>query len=101
MRRRSSDTLIDTGAAWQNLALQGSVSGLVVHGMEGFDYARARELLNVPDDYEIEMMIAVGKPGDARQLTGELLAMEKPSDRRATSEIAMEGGFRHGVAAKA
>jgi nitroreductase len=90
----------DAGAAWQNFALQGSVSGLVVHGMEGFDYARARTLLNVPDDYEIEMMIAVGKPGDARQLTGELLAMEKPSDRRAASEIAMEGGFRHEVAAK-
>ena len=70
----------DAGAAWQNFALQGSVSGLVVHGMEGFDYARARELLNVPDHYEIEMMIAVGKPGDARQLTSELLAMEKPSD---------------------
>jgi nitroreductase len=90
----------DAGAAWQNFALQGSVSGLVVHGMEGFDYARARELLNVPGDYEIEMMIAVGKPGDARQLTAELLVMEKPSDRRATSEIAIEGGFQYEVAEK-
>ena len=91
----------DAGAAWQNFALQGTASGLVVHGMEGFDYARARELLNIPDDYQIEMMIAVGKLGDASHLTGELLAMEKPSDRRSISEIAMEGGFQHGVAAKA
>ena len=90
----------DAGAAWQNFALQGSVSGLVVHGMEGFDYARARELLHVPDDYAIEMMIAVGKPGDVRQLTGELVTMEKPSDRRATAEIAFEGRFHHEVAAK-
>jgi hypothetical protein len=45
-------------------------------------------------------MIAVGKPGDARQLTAELLAMEKPSDRRAASEIAMEGGFQSEVVAK-
>jgi nitroreductase len=90
----------DAGAAWQNFALQGSVSGLVVHGMEGFDYARARELLHVPDDYAVEMMIAVGKPGDVSQLTGELVTMEKPSDRRATSEIAFEGRFPHEVAAK-
>lgn len=90
----------DAGAAWQNFALQGSVSGLVVHGMEGFDYARARELLNVPGDYEIEMMIAVGKSGDARQLSAELLAMEKPSDRRATSEIAIEGAFQYEVPGK-
>ena len=90
----------DAGAAWQNFALQGSVSGLVVHGLEGFDYSRARELLHVPDDYAIEMMIAVGKPGDVRQLTGELVTMEKPSDRRATAEIAFEGRFHHEVAAK-
>jgi len=90
----------DAGAAWQNFALQGSVSGLVVHGMEGFDYSRARELLHVPDDYAIEMMIAVGKPGDVHQLTGELVTMEKPSDRRATSAIAFEGRFQHEVAAK-
>ena len=90
----------DAGAAWQNFALQGSVSGLVVHGMEGFDYSRARELLHVPDDYAIEMMIAVGKPGDVHQLTGELVTMEKPSDRRATAEIAFEGRFHHEVAAK-
>ena len=32
----------DTGAAWENLALQGTMRGLVVHGMAGFDYARAR-----------------------------------------------------------
>ncbi|MGH7802401.1 MAG: nitroreductase family protein, partial [Thermodesulfobacteriota bacterium] len=32
----------DAGAAWQNLALQGSLQGLVVHGMQGFDYDKAR-----------------------------------------------------------
>jgi len=28
----------DAGAAWENFALQGFHQGLVVHGMEGFDY---------------------------------------------------------------
>ena len=38
----------DTGAAWENLALQGTMRGLVVHGMAGFDYARARVALDFP-----------------------------------------------------
>ncbi|HEX9830803.1 MAG TPA: nitroreductase family protein, partial [Thermodesulfobacteriota bacterium] len=50
----------DTGAAWQNLALQGALKGLVIHGMQGFDYDKAREVLNVSDDYEVEAMAAVG-----------------------------------------
>ena len=33
----------DTGAAWMSLALQGWLKGLVVHGMAGFDYGRARD----------------------------------------------------------
>jgi hypothetical protein len=32
----------DAGAAGENLALQGGAMGLVVHGMMGFDYGRAR-----------------------------------------------------------
>src|SRR3979490_2365787 len=32
----------DTGAAWANLALQGTLNGLVIHGMQGFDYGKAK-----------------------------------------------------------
>ena len=38
----------DTGAAWENLALQGTLRGLVVHGMAGFDYAKAHAVLGIP-----------------------------------------------------
>jgi nitroreductase len=58
----------DTGAAWENLALQGSISGLVVHGMQGFDYVRAKSELNIPDEYEVQAMAAIGKPGDRNEL---------------------------------
>ncbi len=34
----------DSGAAWQNFALQGSINGLVIHGMQGFDYERAKRI---------------------------------------------------------
>ena len=37
--------------------------GLVVHGMEGFDYDRARAELRIPDDFQVEAMAAVGRPG--------------------------------------
>jgi nitroreductase len=41
----------DAGAAWQNIALQGSLRGLVVHGMQGFDYDRAKEVLHISDEF--------------------------------------------------
>jgi len=38
----------DAGAAWENLALQGALRGLVVHAMQGFDYDQAKETLRIP-----------------------------------------------------
>jgi len=84
----------DTGSAWENLALQGSAMGLVVHGMAGFDYAKAAKDLGVPDGYKIEAMIAIGKPGDKSQLPEKMRAIESPSDRKKVSEFVFEGRFR-------
>jgi len=84
----------DTGAAWENLTLQGTLKGLVVHGMQGFDYDRAREVLNIPDDYEVEAMIAVGKPGKKENLPQKLQEREFPSTRKKVAEIAFEGKFK-------
>lgn len=83
----------DTGAAWISLALQGSRMGLVVHGMQGFDYERARKELAIPDDYQVEAMAAVGLPGDVRQLPDMLQARELPSDRRKLEQTICEGTF--------
>jgi nitroreductase len=84
----------DAGAAWQNLALQGSARGLGVHGMQGFDYDKAREVLNVPDDCEVEAMVAVGKPGNKEELPEKLREREFPSARKKLSEIVFEGKFK-------
>jgi nitroreductase len=83
----------DTGAAFENLALQGTVMGLVVHGMAGFDRGKARTALQVPDDYDVEAMIAVGHPGDPSELPPPLQAREMPSGRKTVREIAREGLF--------
>ena len=83
----------DTGAAWENLALQGSLKGYVVHGMQGFDYERARIELNIPDDFHIEAMVAIGRPGSPEALPEKLQAKEAPSDRRKLEETICEGPF--------
>jgi nitroreductase len=83
----------DTGSAWENLALQGWLKGLVVHGMQGFDYARARSELNVPEAYKVEAMIAIGKPSEAETLPPELRGREAPSNRRPLDRTICEGKF--------
>ena len=84
---------LDTGAAWQNMALQGSLMGLVVHGMQGFDYERAKTELSVPDGFTVEAMAAIGRDGDKDDLPEELREREVPSDRKKIAEIAFEGAF--------
>lgn len=83
----------DTGAAYENLALQGTLMGLVMHCMQGFDYERARTELRVPDSYRVEAMCAVGKPGDPGKLPPALQERESPNARKPLAEIAREGAF--------
>ena len=84
----------DTGAAWGNLALQGALKGLVVHGMQGFDYDKARTALNIPEGFTVEAMAVIGKPGRAEDLPEKLQQRETPSDRRKLNETVFEGPYR-------
>lgn len=86
----------DTGAAWMSLALQGWMRGLVVHGMAGFDYARAKTTLHVPDDFSVEAMAAVGRPGPKEDLPPQHLQREFPSTRRPIAELVCAGPYRSG-----
>jgi nitroreductase len=83
----------DTGAAWENFALEGSKRGLVVHGMQGFDYERAKKELSVPEDYTVEAMVAIGHPGNKESLSAELQEREIPSDRKPLEELIFKGMF--------
>jgi len=84
----------DAGAACQNMALQGTKQGLVVHGMEGFDYKRAKKDLHIPDGYTVEAMFAIGKPGNIEDLPEELRAREVMSDRKLITDFVFEGEFK-------
>ena len=83
----------DTGAAWENLALQGSLKGYVVHGMQGFDYERARTALSIPGVFQVEAMAAVGLPASPEVLPEKLQQVEAPSDRRKLEQTICEGPF--------
>lgn len=83
----------DTGAAWENLALEGARRDLAVHGMAGFDYERAAEELDVPEEYEVEAMVAIGKRAPPETLPEDLQEREQPSDRKPLEEIVHQGGF--------
>jgi nitroreductase len=86
----------DAGAAWENFALQGFRQGLVVHGMEGFDYQRARQELRIPEEFDVLAMAAVGRPGSKDSLPEKLRARESPNDRRKLSDSVFEGPFPAG-----
>ncbi|MGC1928207.1 MAG: nitroreductase family protein, partial [Candidatus Nitrosopolaris sp.] len=50
----------DVGAAWENLALEAAFRGIATHGMQGFDYEKARKDLEIPDNFDVLAMIAIG-----------------------------------------
>ncbi|MFT3907054.1 MAG: nitroreductase family protein [Steroidobacteraceae bacterium] len=83
----------DTGAAWQNLALQSSLMGLAVHGIAGFDHARAREELGIPAEFAVEAMALIGRPGLKSDLPQNFQARESPNDRRPLAASVCEGRY--------
>lgn len=93
-KKPSPSYALDAGAAWENLALEGASRDLVVHGMAGFDYSRAREILEIPADYEVLAMFAVGKKAPKETLSEELQKREIPSTRKKVTEFAFEGGYK-------
>ncbi len=84
----------EAGSAFENMAIQGTSQNLVIHPMGGFDYAKARELLSLENIWDIECMVAVGKPGDVSSLPKELQDSDnQPSTRNPLDQIVFEGIF--------
>ncbi|WEL23605.1 nitroreductase family protein [Candidatus Nanohalovita haloferacivicina] len=81
----------DTGAAWQNLALEATRRGLVAHGMQGFDYSKAREKLSIPEEFDVEAMIAIGSKEDEEDVDED--AQVEPNGRKSLDEIRSKGSF--------
>lgn len=85
---------LDCGMAVQNLMLQAAaMDNLITHGMSGFDRNRTRLELQIPDDYDPECMIAVGRPGDPQNLPPQLQEREVVSGRKPIEMFTREGRF--------
>jgi nitroreductase len=50
----------DTGAAMENLCLQATALRMVAHQMGGFDVTAARQAFNIPEQFELMAMVAIG-----------------------------------------
>lgn len=83
----------DTGAAWMSLALQLHKSGWATHAMGGIERDKIKQEFKLPENFAVEIMIAVGKPGDKASLPENFQAREIPNDRAPFEAIVQEGHF--------
>ncbi|HVW79268.1 MAG TPA: nitroreductase family protein [Alloacidobacterium sp.] len=82
--------LHDTGAATISIALQATALGLHTHSMAGFSHEKARKAFNVPADYDIGAVTALGYFGDPATLRDQMRATEEsPRRRKPLSEIVL------------
>jgi len=90
---QSSSYSFDAGAAWQSFALQAIELGWHTHAMAGFDKQKTREHFKISENFSVEIMIAIGKPGEKSVLPEPLQAREFASDRAPLNTLISEGTF--------
>jgi nitroreductase len=83
--------LYDLGAAASYLTLQAHALGLTTHQMAGFDQAAARQALEIPEDYAIGAVIALGYQGEPSALGNEQLVSREiePRTRKPLNEFVL------------
>jgi nitroreductase len=88
----------DLGAANENMFLEAFNQGLIMHEMGGFDVMKAREIFDVPEDYEVGIMIAIGYQ-DTYHVLPERLRYKAftPRERKPLSEIAFFEKIGNGI----
>ena len=83
----------DTGTAWGYLSLEANRQGLITHGMGGFDREMAKEVLNIPDEFDVHALIAIGYHAPDKVLSEKNMLREFPSNRKQIEEFVSEGSF--------
>jgi nitroreductase len=88
----------DLGAANENMFLESFNQGLIMHEMGGFDREKATEVFNVPEEYQVGIMIAIGYQ-DTHELLPEKYKEKSltPRERKPLSEIAFIEKIGNGI----
>jgi nitroreductase len=83
--------LYDLGAASSYLTLQAAALGLSSHQMAGYDQAAARQAFEIPEDYLLGAVIALGYQGEPSALGQEQLIAQEiaPRTRKPLSEFVL------------
>lgn len=89
----ASSHAFDAGAAWLSLALQAWLSGWHAHAIGGYDRDKARSMLGIPEGYQLEAAIAIGRQADKSALPEALRSREIPNSRIPLGELIAEGRF--------
>jgi len=85
--------LFDLGAASAYLTLQASVLGIHSHQMAGFDSEAARKAFNLPEEFLLGSVIALGYQGHPASLPAEQMVKQEtaPRTRKALAEFVFDG----------
>ncbi|MGB5984587.1 MAG: nitroreductase family protein [Desulfobacterales bacterium] len=74
--------LYDCGLAAMTLMLQAEKEGLIAHPMAGFDPLAVKAAFDIPEEYIVINLIAVGFPGDLEGLNEKHVTMENSTRSR-------------------
>jgi len=86
----------DLGQAVAMLSLQAMYEGVYTHQMAGFNASEVTRSLEIPEDYKVLVVFALGYLGNAELLHPNLRKLEiSPRTRRSASETVFTGSFGH------
>jgi nitroreductase len=91
--------LLDSGMAMGFMLLKATEMGLASHPIAGFDQKAVKEILNIPNDYELLPLIIIGERSDDLDLLEKDRHKEsevKRSKRKPMEEVMSIDGFRFG-----
>jgi len=85
----------DVGLAMGNMSAQATHMNLYLHQMAGFSADKAREVFQIPDEFDVVSMIALGYMGDSDQLPEDIRKMEsREREQRPLDKIIFSGDWK-------
>lgn len=87
--------LFASGLATENLLLQAFKEGLIAHPMAGFDPLAVKAAFDIPEDYIVITLVALGYPGSEAGLSDKHVQAEKgPRTRKAEADVIAYDAWR-------